>query len=197
MNDQSVLSELTRLAVELGATDARAIAAADVPVEDHLAQLCREPGCENYGLSAGCPPHVTGPSGMREMLARFAHALVFKIDVPSEMLFSSARPELFAVLHEIAAEIERRAVQMGCGRSKAFAGGSCKQLFCADHAGCRVATEGGACRNPRRARPSMSGFGVNVSKLMQAAGWPMHRAEPGTDSAAGSIGTLSGMVLIG
>jgi predicted metal-binding protein len=197
MNDQKVLSELTRLAEELGATEARAIMAANVTVEDHLAELCLEPGCENYGLSAGCPPHVAGPSAMREMLARFSHALVFKIDVPSEMLFSNARPELFTVLHEIAAEIEHRAVEMGCRRSKAFAGGSCKQLFCADHAGCRVVAEGGACRNPRRARPSMSGFGVNVSKLMAAAGWPMHRAAPGADPAEGSIGTLSGMVLIG
>ncbi len=197
MNDRKVWSELTLLAKELGATDARVIPAAAVPVEDHLAGLCRDPGCENYGLSAGCPPHVAGPSAMREMLARFGHALVFKIDVPSEMLFSSARDELFTVLHETAAEIERRAVHLGCRRSKAFAGGSCKQLFCAEHAGCRVVAEAGACRNPRRARPSMSGFGVNVSKLMAAAGWPMHRAAPGADPSKGSVGTLSGMVLIG
>jgi hypothetical protein len=42
----------------------------------------------------------------------------------------------------------------------------------------------------------MSGFGINVSKLMQAAGWTMSRAVR-TETDAIAMGTLCGLVLIG
>jgi len=123
--------------------------------------------------------------------------VVFKIDVPSEILFSSECQDLFRLLHEIAAGIEQSAVQIGYPHSKAYAGGSCKRLFCQDHPNCKVLSEGGECRNPDHARQSMSGFGVNVSKLMQVAGWTMHRSTPGTAPDKTSMGTVGGLILIG
>jgi hypothetical protein len=43
----------------------------------------------------------------------------------------------------------------------------------------------------------MSGFGINVSRLMATAGWDLKRAkrEPGSDDD--SIGTVTALVLIG
>ncbi|MDH3957775.1 MAG: DUF2284 domain-containing protein, partial [Desulfobacteraceae bacterium] len=76
-----MLEKLTQLACQLGASDARAIYTTDISVEDDLANLCREPGCENYGLSASCPPYVAGPDGFRKLLNTFKYAVVFKIDV--------------------------------------------------------------------------------------------------------------------
>jgi predicted metal-binding protein len=190
------LEELLELACRLGARDAAVIAVGDIPVEDNLAELCKTPGCENYGQGAGCPPHVSGPSGFRDLVKQYRQAIVFMLEVPSEALFSNEREGLFRLLHEIASSIERAAVSMGYGRSKAFAGGSCKQLFCQHHAQCRVLSGKGECRNPDLARPSMSGFGINVSKLMQAAGWTMSRAVK-TEKDAVAMGTLCGLVLIG
>jgi predicted metal-binding protein len=86
---------------------------------------------------------------------------------------------------------------MGYSNSKAFAGGSCKKLFCRDHLNCRVLVEGGECRNPHRARPSMSGFGINVSKLLQTAGWQMDKITRDTDPDDGPMGTVSGLIIIG
>lgn len=191
------LEALHRLACALGATRAAVIPAEAIPVEDHLAGLCRDPRCPSYGLSASCPPHVSGPAGFRELLKKFRHAVVFKIEVPQEILLSSERQEIFRLLHQIAAAIENEAGEMGYTRSRAFAGGSCKGLFCADKAGCRVVDEGGPCRNPDRARPSMSGFGIDVSKLMAAAGWPMNRAEPKEGGNGPATGTVCGLVLVG
>jgi len=195
--DLTELVDLIQLACRLGASNAKAISTADISVEDELAKLCREPQCENYGSSAGCPPNVSGPSGFRELLKSYKQAVVFKIDVPSEILFSNERAEIFGLLHEIAAAIEHSAVQMGYRNSKAYAGGSCKRIFCQDHPKCRVLHEGGECRNPEHARPSMSGFGINVSKLMQVAGWTMNRSTPETASDKSSMGTVCGLVLIG
>jgi predicted metal-binding protein len=86
---------------------------------------------------------------------------------------------------------------MGFSHSRAFAGSSCKVLFCQDHATCQVLSENGPCRHPQKARPSMSGFGINVSALAQAAGWPMDRITGDTDPQAVSMGRLCGLVLIG
>ena len=194
---ESSLKELVQEASRLGASDAAIISTHDISVEDHLANLCREPQCENYGLSARCPPHVSGPSGFRKLLNNYKHAIVFKIDVPSEILLSNQRREIFKLLHEIAATIEQSAVEMGFADSKAYAGGSCKNLFCHNHADCRVLTKKGECRNPQRARPSMSGFGINVSKLMEAAGMPYDMITHEAEETRTSMGTVCGLVLIG
>ena len=195
-NVRKDLDELTQLTCRIGASDAAVIPASEISIEDDLAKLCQEPQCENYGMSTSCPPHVPGPAGFREYQKTFQHAVVFKIDVPSEILLSSQGREIFQLLHEIAANIEQAAVKMGYSHSKGFAGGSCKALFCRDHSDCCVIAEGAACRHPHRARQSMSGFGINVSKMLQAAGWHMDRITRETDPDDVPMGLVSGLVLV-
>jgi predicted metal-binding protein len=196
-DEQAVFLALIELAYGLGASHAAVIGAAQICVQDDLANLCREPQCENYGQAANCPPHVPGPSGLRALLKDFSQALVFKIDLPSQYLFSNERQDIFRLLHEIAAGIEQAAVQRGYRHATAYAGGSCKRIFCGDQTKCRVLGEGGQCRHPARARPSMSGFGINVSKLMQAAGWTLNRSSAGSTADQTSTGTVCGLVLLG
>ncbi len=194
-----MLSELIEYAIKNGATDAKIISTRDIAVEDHLADMCRDPQCENYGLSKSCPPNVSGPDGFRRLLERYDHAVFFKIDVPTEILVSSSedRLEIFRLLHEISAGIEHSAKEMGFPEALAFAGGSCKKIFCHDQLVCRVVKEDGMCRHPDIARASMSGHGLNVAKLMQIAGWKMDRVIGETDPDAIPMGSLSGLVLIG
>ena len=195
-NTRKTLDKLTKLACELGASDAAVISTDEISVEEDLANLCNEPQCENYGLAASCPPHVSGPTGFLKLQSNCQYAIVFKIDVLSEILLSNQRREIFQLLHEIAAGIEMAAIKSGFAHSKAFAGGSCKKLFCSDHADCRVISAKGDCRHPDRARPSMSGFGINVSKMMKTAGWQMDRITRDTDPEDVPTGTISGLVLI-
>ena len=191
------LKELVQLSFQLGVSNAVAISTNDILVEDDLANLCREPRCENYGLSASCPPYVSGPAGFRKLLDNYKHAVVVKIEVPSEILLSNQRNEIFELLHEIVAAIEQSAVKMGFSDSKAYAGGSCKELFCRNYADCRVLAKKGKCRNPDLARPSMSGFGINVSKLMEAAGMSYSMVTREAGSVKISMGTVCGLILIG
>ncbi len=194
--DQADIAELIQLACRLGASDASLIRASDISVEDDLANLCREPRCKNFGLSAQCPPHTPGPGGFRKMREGCERALFFKIDVPNEALFSSEGHEIFRLLHEIAAGIEQSAIRLGYSHSKAFAGGSCKKAFCGDYAECRVLSEKGDCRYPESARPSMSGFGIDVSKLMKLAGWTMSWSTMTDNAGLDSTGTVCGLILI-
>lgn len=191
-----VLKELVESACRFGASDATVVSASDISVEEALAYLCRDPQCENYGLSAGCPPNVSGPTGFRKLLKTVEQVVVFKIDVPWEILLSSERRDIFRLLHEVAANIEQAAVERGYPDSKAFAGGSCKQIFCHHHPHCRVLENGEPCRNSRIARPSMSGFGINVSKLMKAAGWTLNWTARVGHGNTTSMGTVCGLVVV-
>jgi predicted metal-binding protein len=93
----------------------------------------------------------------------------------------------------LAASTEEKAIELGFENSQAFAGNSCKQLFCSGYAQCRVVFQDGKCRNPHLARPSMSGYGIDVSALMQKAGWNIK----GKIENAQEFIPICGLVLVG
>jgi predicted metal-binding protein len=191
------LNELVRLACQLGATDVKIISADDVRVENGLADLCNESQCEHYGLSPSCPPHVSGPPGFRELRKKVQYAMALRISVSTAVLMSDERREIMRLLHEVAAGIEQAAVRAGYHKSKAFAGGSCKKIFCHDRKDCRVLSKDGECRYPLYARPSMSGFGINVSELMKLCGWPADINANESEADADSTSWVAGLILIG
>ena len=180
-----------------GASDAVLISPRDILISDELAERCSLPRCENYGLSAGCPPHTTGPEGLRKLRTNCQHALFFRIDVPAVVLYSSDNRELFQLLHEVAAGVEREAVRLGLTGAAAFAGGSCRQLFCSEKLECRALIAGGSCRFPEVARPSMSGFGIDVGHLLRLAGWANRLGKLGRDGQERGIASVCGLVLLG
>jgi predicted metal-binding protein len=190
------LRQLIQEAQKSGATELAVIPTRLIVVDDELADRCREPRCENYGLSRSCPPHVSGPQAFRRKLEEFTQAIFLRIDVPSDVLYSSEGRQVFQLLHEIVAGIERSAVAMGYAGAQAYAGGSCKKTFCHDHPGCLALSENGGCRNPAHARPSMSGFGVNVAKLYEAAGWTMGTTTRDSASTGDRTASVCGLVLV-
>ncbi|PIE64491.1 MAG: hypothetical protein CSA26_07760 [Desulfobacterales bacterium] len=171
MIDRNTIDSLLAYALNISATRAVCLAPEQVAVEDRLALLCREPKCPYWGLAMSCPPHVGGPPLFRKKLAASSHVIVIQIDVPASALFGDDRHHMFRFLHEITATIEAEAKRLGFHGAQAFAGSSCKQSFCSDHNQCRVLSGQGACRHPEHARQSMSGFGININKLITAAGW--------------------------
>ena len=193
----AVLDELIEMARQLGASDAVAVSADDISAEEELARLCREPRCPNYGLSLSCPPHVSGPVELREYMQGVKYAVFVKIDLPDQTLHMDEQREIGQLLHEMVAAMEQRAKEKGFTKSRAFAGGSCKNIFCHQHADCRVLEGDGKCRNPDKARPSMSGFGINVLKLMKAAGWAKDDSARAANPVGTSQITLCGLVLVG
>ncbi len=196
--DKKKLDRIMHAAHRAGASALKVIGAKEIVVEQRLADMCIKPGCENYGLSKSCPPHVPGPSGFIKLLKNYTIAVFFKIDLTSEILFSDERHEFFRLLHEVAAGIETDAVRLGFVKAKAFAGGSCKQLFCNEFPECLALSGKGECRNPDHARPSMSGFGINVSKLIKAAEWGKPTAALGTGLNRDTVkkANIYGLVLI-
>lgn len=192
---KTVFDELKQFAMSLGASDAAVVPSEKIRVEESLVSFCKDPRCENYGLSPSCPPHVKGPEGFRELITERPNVLVVRIVVPASVLFSEERRELMAFLHELVATIEIAAEKKGLSLSKAFAGGSCKDLFCFSEANCNVLEGTGKCRNPNKARHSMSGYGVNVSELLKTCGWESNLTVKEQDEESKSW--VAGIVLLG
>jgi predicted metal-binding protein len=194
--ESTKLNKLIQDAHKSGASELAIVSTKKIIVSNDLADKCREPQCENFGMSLSCPPHVSGPETFRKKLENFSQAIFFKIDVPSEILYSGEGMEFFQLLHEIASGIEHSAVKMGFTNAQAYAGGPCKKIFCDDHSECLALSEKGKCRHPKSARPSMSGFGINVGMLAKTVGWSGSEVNHGTDSTAPKISNIYGLVLI-
>ena len=166
------IQQILDCTLENGATRVTVISPDEVPVKKQFADFCREPGCPCYGKSMSCPPHVTGPEGFRTKLLSGQYAVVIRLEVDKASMMGRERHEVFRILQELAAVTELKAKSLGFTRAEGFAAGSCRFSFCREHGFCQVLEGNGQCRYPDRARPSMSGYGVDVGKLMKAAGWP-------------------------
>lgn len=196
---QAKIDELVQIARQMGAgiIDVAVISPSDISIEDDLANMCREPICAFYGLSANCPPYVAGPAEFREMLKTYQSALALKIDAPAGWLNTDDRLVIMKLLHEIAAGIEQAALGMGYSQAKAFAAGSCKEVFCNKHPRCRLLTDNGLCRHPQSARPAIEAFGINVHDLTMTTGWLREQNAKEAALDAASLGAIYGLVLIG
>ena len=127
------LELLTQEAKNLGANACAIILSKEIQVKDNLAARCNgEYTCPNYGLAASCPPHVEGPAQFRKWQSQSQYSITLKIELSSSVMFSDERKGVMKLLHQIVAAVERKAIEIGFGKSKAFAGGSCKELFCSD-----------------------------------------------------------------
>ncbi len=184
------------MAREKGVGDVVIIPTEKIPVDPKFAAFCKDPGCSGYGLSMSCPPHAKGPGWFAAMIQSYEHALVFKYDVPTSALLGNERLLLLGLIQETAALLEITAREKGYSRAMGFAGGSCKEVFCADHHFCRVLHENGTCRNPDKARQSMSAIGINFLKLSKDIGWEMKIITQGTDPEKNPMGIIAGLVLL-
>ncbi len=165
-------NSLQSCARELGASKTALIPTAKIRADRKYARYCEEePGCPFFGLSSNCSSATGKPSVFKALVKQCSTALIIRIDLPSNILFSSQRLEIMALLHEIVATLEHKAQDQGYTCSQGLAGGSCKELFCHDYPECRKLVSEKGCRNPDKARPSMSRFGIDVNHLMQVAGW--------------------------
>ena len=193
--EDSRFLKLQKKALELGASDAKIIPVDGIPVEDEVVQMCQAHLCNGYGKSANCPPHAMGPDKAREWIERYETALFFKIDVSPQVLLSEDRFETFKSVYIIASKLEALARDEGFQFAKGLAAGSCKPVFCKGRA-CDALEDGGECRYPSLARPSMEAVGINVFTLSRDVGWDIHKILKDSDPDAVPKAMLAGLILL-
>lgn len=188
--------QLIEQARQAGTSEAAIIPPSAIVAEEHLAEFCRPEGCDNFGKGLSCPPHVEGVEWFRRLQQKANHALVLRIDTHLKTLLSDDRRRLMQQLHAIVAKLELQAKDMGFPHSRGFAGGSCFQLFCKEHESCSGLTGRKVCRYPETARPSMSGYGINVEKMLHSAGWTDTRISTRGDDENDEMAWVAGLVMI-
>ena len=197
MISKQQLAYLTQEAKNLGANASAIISSKEIQVKDNLAALCNGVyPCPYYGLAASCPPYVEGPVEFRKWQARSKYSITVKIELPTSVMFSDERKGVMQLLHHIVAAVEQKAMEIGFKKSKGFAGGSCKELFCDDQEKCCVVAENKACRHIEFARPSMSGFGIDVTQLMLSSGWSAQKAENKNSSNKDVLSWVAGLIML-
>ena len=179
---------LRKLALELGASDAKIIPASNIVIEDRVVLKCKV-GCNNYGKTLACPPYTPSAEEFRKIAGEYSYALFMKFtskaeadgDLQKNLGKSEAKQEIPADIKEKAdkfwaawkedkknmlvsvVDLEKEAMRKGYSLAIGFVSGSCQ--LCEK---CNVET--GICIHPNMARYSEDAVGVNVRKTAKNAG---------------------------
>lgn len=146
------VSRLTAGIKTLGFSKVSSISVATIHVPDWADLRCRF-GCNEFGRPH-CPPNSPSPAQTRAMLKDYNRALLLEGEPPTR---DFQRQVLQA---------EKEAFKAGFYKAFAYWAGPCSlcQPSCAAD---------GVCRNPRDARPSMEGAGMDVFETVRRAGFSL------------------------
>ncbi len=178
---------LRRMALELGASDARIIPASQVVVEDRVVLKCRV-GCNHYGKTLACPPYTPSAEEFRKIVSEYSYAMFIKFtsraEADSELQKNLAKAERNDALSsdvkakadefwkrwkedkrqmlETVVALEKAAMRSGYSLALSFVSGACQ--LCEK---CNI--ENRICAHPELARYSEDAVGVNVKKTAKNA----------------------------
>ena len=187
-------------AVELGASKAKIIRVEDIVVDDRIPLKCRIPRCFGYGAGAHCPPNTLSPEALRALLSKYHWAVLFIKEVPSGVIVRDKatikeRIQVYQEVYKIVSDVESMAFYDGHYLAFGFAAGSCRHTFCSQHETCQ-AMEGKRCRFSLLSRPSMEAVGMDVYKMVTAAGWDIYPIGSSAKPEDVPKGTLTGIVIV-
>lgn len=203
MNERDLESNLARYvekALELGASRAMIVQAAEIPVDERVTLKCQIPRCFGYGAGANCPPNTLKPSELREILKKYRKAVFFTKDIPSEVIVRKKetikeRVEAYQQAFKIVTELESMSFYDGHYLAFGFAAGSCRHTFCGQQKDCQ-AMKGDKCRFSLISRPSMEAVGIDVYKMVALAGWEIYPIGSGAKPENVPKGTVAGIVIV-
>lgn len=179
---------LRKMALELGASDARVIPASKITVEDRVVLKCKV-GCTNYGKTLACPPYTPSADEFRKIIGEYSFALFMKftskaqadtdlqqalsksptdmsIDVDLkqriDQFWATWKQDKKDMLTSVV-KLEKEATSRGYSLAISFVSGSCQ--LCE-----KCNTENRICLHPELARYSEDAVGVNVKKTAENAG---------------------------
>ncbi|MCE5241582.1 MAG: DUF2284 domain-containing protein [Desulfobacteraceae bacterium] len=203
MNESHLSENLERYrqrALELGASRARIVPIAEIPVDERVPLKCQIPRCFGYGVSAHCPPNTLKPAELREILKKYSWAVLFTKDVAPEVIIRDKatikeRVDAYQLIFRMVSEIESMAFYDGHYLAFGFAAGSCRHTFCGQQKEC-LALKGERCRFSLLSRPSMEAVGIDVYKLVASSGWDIYPIGSGAKAEDVPKGNLAGIVIV-
>ena len=179
---------LRKMALKMGAVDAKIITADKVVVEDRIVLKCKV-GCPNYGKTLACPPHTPTAEEFRKIVREYSYALFMKFKSRAKATAKLAKhlskaetdptipqgvkakvQEFWAAWKEdklkmlsVVLDLEKAAASKGYSLAIGLVSGYC-QL-------CEKCTlDRATCVYPTKARYSEDAVGVNVQATAKNAG---------------------------
>lgn len=198
---QKDLVKYKKMAVELGANEAKVIKSDSIVIDERVIAKCMYPRCNRYGTNACCPPYSMSPDMTRTVLKRFRYGLLVKIEVPADKIAGAEARE--KALHlpyvkkiaEIVAKLEAQAFYDGYYLALAFSASNCKSVFCEDE-DCQALEEGKSCRYPGQARSSLEAVGIDAFMTATRVGWDVYPIGRETKPEEIPYGLRMGLVMI-
>jgi predicted metal-binding protein len=176
---QADLERYRALALNSGASQAVALPAAEVEVDERVRLKCLVPRCLRAGETPNCPPNAPDLDLVRRALARFSWAILFKCDVGPLEEYAPRRGQTAEQKRRVLSyhrpssdviyALEGQAYKDGYHLALGLGGGSCKDYLCQGTL-CQY-LDSGRCRFPHRSRPSMEAMGIDVLGLVKKVGW--------------------------
>jgi len=186
--------------LKLGASGAKIVETAEIPVDERVTMKCRIPICFGYGVSANCPPNTLKPAELRTYLEKYKWAIFFVKDVSSDIIVRDKvtikeRVATYQNVYKIVTDIESMAFYDGHYLAFGFGAGSCRYTFCGLEEDCQ-AMNGKRCRFSLRARPSMEAVGIDVYRMVVSAGWDIYPIGSNTKPCDVPKGVLAGIIIV-
>jgi predicted metal-binding protein len=192
-NELEKFEFLRKLALDLGALDAKVIPTSKIVVEDRVVLKCKV-GCNNYGKTLACPPHVPTAEEFRKIVAEYKYAIFMKFntnveaDAELKNYLAMTESEVAAVSKEvlpkwkkfwadwnthkkdllnITLKVEKEAMSKGYPLAFGMVSGMCH--VCEECTGVKT----GICLHPTLRRYSEEAVGVNVQATAKKSGLKM------------------------
>ncbi len=121
-------------------------------------------GCEDYGTNAHCPPNVPSVEECRQFFDEYENAVVFHFQKHFE--HAEERHDWTRTLDEGLLELEKAVFLAGYEKTFLLFTGGCR--FCAE-----CPTTRAECLQPRLARPTPEGLGMDVFSTVRQCGLPI------------------------
>lgn len=211
----SYLEVLCQRAKEMGASEAVAIPATDIVVDERVALKCLAPRCPSYGTNLMCPPNVMPIAEFKKILKNYHGAILIKIESsssgppekltdPVELTVTEAWETFKAAggeekqpstpttdyLRALRDNLERlykitSQIESLCLKEGYHFAAGLSATSCFL---CDQCVEPGApCRYPFKARPAMDALGINMVATVKKAGMQLSFAQNETRSWVGLI----------
>ncbi|MBA4387126.1 MAG: hypothetical protein C0404_04035 [Verrucomicrobia bacterium] len=152
------LDGFAKLAVRLGAKDARVIRAGSVVTAEWVRWKCQY-GCGGYGERLTCPPYSPTPDRTKAMLACYRHAILLHGDDHTD-------------ISEVVSALEREIFLAGYHKALGLGSGPCR--LCA-----KCTRKQHDCRHPYEARPAMEACGIDVFTTARRNGFRIEVVKDG------------------
>jgi predicted metal-binding protein len=179
---------LRKMALKMGAVDAKIITADKIIVEDRIVLKCKV-GCTNYGKTLSCPPYTPTAEEFRKIVSEYSYALFMKFKsqakadsklakhlsksetdatVPQSMKgkmqkFWAAWKEDKLKMLSTVIDLEKAATSKGYPLAVGLVSGFCQ--LCE-----QCSLDRATCVYPTKARYSEEAVGVNVQATAKNAG---------------------------